>query len=230
MLKLVLRHRLKVALVLLALVAAVVVAVLWGPNVGMADLLRAKDEVLGWLRDTPAAVVTVAIAVLPLAGFPISPLLILAGLAYGGPVGMLIGVAGVALNNALGYGIAAWLREPVRRWLERRGMRVPVVQRGDYVKVVLLFRLTPGVPAFLQNYVLGLSGIPFWTFFWVSLPPQLVTVAGFVLTGGALFEGEWGVIVLGVSLLIVFGIVGRLIHSHRKKKELTDAAADTDAP
>ncbi len=227
MLKLVLRHRIKIAVVLLLLVALVVGITAWGVPFSIQDIVRSKDVVLGWLEDTHPAFVVAAIALLPLVGFPISPLLILAGMAYGEGVGMLVGAAGVALNNAFGYGIAAFFREPVRRWLGERGVHPPEVEQGDYAKVVLLVRVIPGFPATLQNYLLGLTRIPFWTFFWVSLPPQLVIVAGFVVTGGALFEGQWGLIILGISLLLVFGIVGRLIQSHRKKK-LSENATDTD--
>ena len=228
MLKLALRHRIKLALALLLLVAAVAGVVVWGWPFSLDDLFVAKDKVIAWLEETNPVFVLLAIAVLPLIGFPISPLLILAGMAYGGTVGMLVGSAGVALNNTLGYWIAALFRRPVRRWLQQRGVKVPEVEPRDYIKIILLFRLTPGLPASVQNYVLGLARIPFWLFFWLSLIPQLVIVAGFVLTGGALFEGQWGVILLAVSLLVVFGIVGRLVQEHRKKKTAQDADTAED--
>jgi uncharacterized membrane protein YdjX (TVP38/TMEM64 family) len=229
MLKLVLRHRIKIALAVLVMAAGVLGVIYWGVPFSLRDADHAKDVTLAWLEEANPVFLLLAIAVLPLAGFPISPLLVMGGVVYGETVGMLVGAGGVALNNVLGYWVAAWLREPVRGWLERRGVNVPEVSRGDGYKIVLLLRVTPGLPATVQNYVLGLSGIPFWTFFWVSLPPQLVIVAGFVLTAGALFEGQWGLIILGVSLLLVFGIVGRLIHSHRKNTSAAHAA-EPDQP
>ncbi|MGE9293966.1 MAG: TVP38/TMEM64 family protein [Puniceicoccales bacterium] len=224
MLKLLLRHRIKVALALLLGVAAVAGVLVWGVPFGLDEVMRAKDAILAWLEGTHPALMVCAIGFLPLIGFPVSPMLILAGIAYGGVVGLAVGVGGIALNNALGFGIAAWLREPVRAWLEKRGVRVPEVEPRDFVKVVLLFRIVPGFPATFQNYILGLTRIPFFTYFWVSLIPQVIVVAGFVLTGGALFEGRWGVVLLGVSLLLVFGIVGRLMQEHRKKNTLNNGA------
>lgn len=220
MLKTLLRHRIKLALIaLLGASVAVVGIILWEEQYNLEDVLRLKNETLAWLKGTHPAIVLASIALLPLFGFPVSPLLIIAGVTYGGTGGMVVGTVGMALTNTLGYAIAARLRGPVQIWVERKGITVPDIPPRDYVKIVLLFRVTPGFPVTFQNYLLGLARVPFNTYFWVSLPPQLVTVAGFVLTGGALFEGKIGLVLLGVSLILVFAIVGRIVQQQLKKKQ-----------
>ncbi len=227
MLKLLMQHRLKLAAAaLFFVVLAVVGIVLWGEQFDLQEVLRQKQELEKWLEGAHPGILLVALAVLPLLGFPVSALLLIAGVTYGEVTGMVVSMLGLMLNNTLGYAIAAKLRAPVQTWVEKKGVKVPVVPPRDYTKIVLLFRITPGLPLCFQNYLLGLARIPFLTYFWVSIPPQLVVVAGFVLTGGALFEGKRGGILLGLSLILVFGIVGRIIHTQAKKKQndATDSA------
>ncbi|MEM8550211.1 MAG: VTT domain-containing protein [Verrucomicrobiota bacterium] len=226
-----LRHRLKTAaLVFFGLVVAALSIFLWKEEFNITDVLRAKDTVLVWLQGTHPLVIFAAIAFLPLAGFPVSALLIAAGITYGGTVGMVISVLGIAVNNTLGYAIAARLRGPIQRWVDRKGIRVPEVPAKDNARIVLLFRIAPGFPLTFQNYLLGLARIPFWTYFWVSLAPQLIFITGFVLTGGALFEGRWGTILLGASLILVLAIVGRILYGQHNRKPQDHAAEPIDAP
>ena len=231
MLKLLVQHRLKVAaLALLGMAAIAVGIVLWEKQFNVQDVLQRKDELLHWLQGTHPAILLAALALLPLFGFPVSALLIIAGLTYGPLGGMIVSMLGLMLNNSFGYAIAARLRGPLQRWVEKKSVRVPVIPPNEYVKIVLLFRITPGLPLCFQNYLLGLARVPFATYFWASVPPQLVVVAGFVLTGGALFEGKWGMILLGVSLILVFGIVGRIIQGQVKQKQTNHAADSTHTP
>jgi len=228
MLKLFGQHPIKFAFAFILGLGALVGMILWQEQFDMDDVIRLKDEALGFLQGTHPGLLLAAIAILPLFGFPVSPLLLLAGLAQDGEqnkmLGMFIGVVGIALNDALGYGLASWLRGPVQAWMDRREIKAPTIPANDAVKVVILFRVTPGFPLPFQNYLLGLARVPFFTYMWASLIPQIVIVAGFVLTGGAIFEGQWGVLLLGMSLIIVFSIAGRIIIQQRKKKAATQNA------
>jgi len=215
------QHRIKIALaVLLGLLAAAGI-LLWLAQYNMSQVMLMKDAFLAFLQDTNPLVLLAAIAFLPLVGFPVSPLLVIFGLALGKEWGLFLGMLGIALNDSIGYCIAAFFREPVKRWLEARNIKVPEIAVRDRVKIVILLRVTPGLPQAFQNYILGLAGVPFFTFLWASMIPQSVIVAGFVLTGGAIFEGKIGLILLGISLIIVFSIAGRIIQKQRKKRNAT---------
>ncbi|MEM9227905.1 MAG: hypothetical protein AAGA45_08040, partial [Verrucomicrobiota bacterium] len=68
-----LRHRLKTAaLLFLGLAVAALSIFLWKEEFNVTDALRAKDTVLTWLKGTHPLVILAAIALLPLAGFPVS--------------------------------------------------------------------------------------------------------------------------------------------------------------
>ena len=159
-----------------------------------------------------------AIALLPLIGFPVSPLLVAAGVAYDHATGLMIGISGMAVNDALGYWLASTvLRERVESFVEKRGWRIPVINEANTIKIVTIFRLTPGFPLPAQTYLLGLAKVPFFTYMWVSVLAQCIPVAGFVLTSGSIFEGSWGIVFIGVSLLVVMAIAARMITNHYGK-------------
>lgn len=168
------------------------------------------QAVLNDLSQLHPMVLWAMIALLPLAGMPLSLLLITGAAAYGWEAALLAGLLGIPINNILGFGIARYgFRQRVQAWLTRRGHAVPDVRREDNWKVIFLFRLTPGIPLMVQNYALGLSSIPpgpflFWSF-WAQLPLLL----GFVFTGGALFTGHYLLLILGVCLLLLLTLIGR---------------------
>lgn len=91
------------------------------------------------------------------------PLSVAAGLIYGGwALPMVLVAATVAAS--LSFLVARYLlRERVRRLIEARP-RISAVDRAvadEGWKVVLLLRLSPVFPFNLQNYVFGVTGVPF---------------------------------------------------------------------
>ena len=155
-----------------------------------------------------------AIVILPGFGFPASVLLLLAGAVW--PTNLwlssLIALTAVTLNilwtHSVSVGPAAvWVRRliPVRfhQWLS--------VRAENRWEVACILRLTPGIPLCVQNYALGLSGVPLRHSLGVGLPVQAVYVSGFVLTGGALFSGKTGLARVGLLLLVLGVVVVRLI-------------------
>lgn len=165
-------------------------------------------------------------AIIPLFGLPMSPLMLVAGL-YGPVEGMLYAMTGLALNNTLAYFLASrWMRGLVIRVLKKRDMKVPDVPAGEEIKIIALFRLTPGIPLPLQNYLLGMSSVRFWTYTLWSLLFQSIPVAAFVIFGGAIYEGKMGLILLAGILLVVMAIVGRLYLNAQKRKKRKVAQTD----
>lgn len=170
-------------------------------------------------------------ATLPVFGFPISLVYLSLGARFG-PVAGLGAVAAITLVHLLGTHLIARgvLREPLRRFIERRKHSVPEVPPGENAVVALMIMLAPGVPYFIRNYLLGLSGIPFRIYVWIALPVHLLR--SYV----ALFLGDFGgapsrngLIILGViyvTKLAIFALIAwRLRVRHlRKKKAAAEAA------
>ncbi|HQU08372.1 MAG: hypothetical protein B7X06_00110 [Verrucomicrobia bacterium 21-51-4] len=158
----------------------------------------------------------IALALLPALGMPISPICVLGAAIYGVPMALTFGFFGVVLNLLLTYFLSTQL---IRAWLvqflAKRGHHVWAVPAGDGWRAVLLVRFMPVIPVAVQSYLLGLAGVPFKPFFWVSLPIETLYMAAFVMTAGSFFEGNWTYFALGVSLLIVVVLFAQMIRHGR---------------
>lgn len=157
----------------------------------------------------------VALVILPGFGFPVSALLVLAGVIWGTSwSSCAIALLAIAFNMIWTHWLAAGpARALIIKWLGHRWERWKNLPRADLVKLACMLRVTPGIPLFVQNYTLGLLGVPMGVYLAISVPLQSLFVIGFVLTGGAVFEGRGGLAVAGLGVLIAALIVFRLIRS-----------------
>jgi hypothetical protein len=64
--------------------------------------------------------------------------------------------------------------------------------------------------------------VPFVSYLLISVPINGLFVTGFVFTGGAIFEGQIGVLILGISILIAAAIAVKMI-----RRRLYPAAANS---
>ncbi len=172
------------------------------------------DPVIQWLRDNPGWIF-LAIAILPAFAVPSSPLLILAGLVWGATwQACAIALTAVAINIIGSHLLAAG---PARRLLTRivgpRIARFRNLGTADQVRLVTIVRFTPGVPLCVQNYGLGLLGTPLRLSLALAIPTTGFHVCGLVLTGGAIFDGRLGLLILGLSVLIVATLALHLLRS-----------------
>jgi hypothetical protein len=53
--------------------------------------------------------------------------------------------------------------------------------------------------------------VPFVSYLLISVPINGLFVTGFVLTGGAIFEGQIGLLILGISILIAAALTIKII-------------------
>jgi uncharacterized membrane protein YdjX (TVP38/TMEM64 family) len=76
-----------------------------------------------------------------------------------------------------------------------------------------MIRITPGIPYPVQNVALGVMGLRFKTYLLASLPAQSLYTIGFIVTSGALFQGQAGLAISGVLLLIVIVLATRMLRN-----------------
>lgn len=203
----------------LTFVGACVAGVAWlthGPSF-VAAVWQAKDLLIGWCRTYPL-VMFAALVLLPAFGFPASALLLLAGAIWGSNwTSCALAIGATALNMSWTYLVAAGpARALIARLLGTRWDRWRSLGQKDRIRLAILLRVTPGVPLFVQNYVLGLLAVPFLPYILISVPINGVFVIGFVLTGGAIFEGHLGKAFFGVAVLVAAILVLRLLRSRSK--------------
>lgn len=200
----------------------------------LAEIQAHLHALIEWVAHLHPAVLLLAIAVLPCLGVPVSPMLVAGGLAYGIPIGLTIGFVGIALNDALAYLLAAF---PMRRFIEgllhNYGWKIPSIPKREETRVIIVFRITPGLPLPVQNYLLGLARVTFGKYLLLSLLAQSLPVIAFTVTGGSLFEGSWGLIILGVILIVAMTLIAKIAYGLygskvNLKERTTEHTEDTE--
>jgi uncharacterized membrane protein YdjX (TVP38/TMEM64 family) len=207
-------RRLALLAVAFALVAAAVLAVRSG---GPKVLWSSLD---GALREAGPFVFFAAMALLPAVGFPLMPFTLVAGPVFGPPLGVGApgagAVAAVAANVALSYWLAAAV---FRTWVLRLaawlGYRLPEMPAGTAWQLVTVVRLAPGLPFWMQSYLLGVVRAPFAAYLTLSTAIPALYIAMTITGGDALVRGR------GRTALLAFaglGFVAALVHLLRKRR------------
>jgi uncharacterized membrane protein YdjX (TVP38/TMEM64 family) len=180
----------------------------------MMELMEAVDPVLALLL----------MALLPLAGFSIGVVYVLAGVKFG-LVGGGLAIVAVTTVHLIGtHWIARSLLEKrLRRFLEKRNYRLPEAPEGAEISLAAMVALVPGPPYFLRNYALALSGIPLRKYFWVCLAVyttrSYVTLALGDLSSDPSRSGVyWLAGIVAVKLTICAFLIRRISRKHREMK------------
>lgn len=183
------------------------------------------SELVGVLERVNPALAVVLMAVLPLAGFSIGIVYVVAGLKFGLVWGGLV-IAGVTAVHLLGthWIVRGFLRGPIERFLERRGYRLPEFPAGAERSLAAMVALVPGPPYFLRNYALALSGIPLGKYFWPCLliytARSYVTLALGDLSGDPSRAGfVWLAGIFAVKIVICGLLIRRIRRKYFETKE-----------
>ncbi|MEM1222738.1 MAG: VTT domain-containing protein [Verrucomicrobiota bacterium] len=173
-----------------------------------------------FLENNPWALI-LAVATLPGIGFPASPILVLFGVVLGPRYGIInasiLAVAALGFCSTWSYVLSAGpLRGVLKKFIFKK-RELPALTKENAYRIGFILRITPGIPYALQNVSLGVIGLDFKTFLIVSLPIQSLYAVGFVVTGGAIFQGQTGLAITGFLLLVVAILVVRMLTSSSSK-------------
>ena len=159
-----------------------------------------------WKENASPIAYFTAMAVLPALGMPLTAFYIVAGAVFPLPWAILGSLTAVMVNFSICYVIArSGLQRILRQALQRFDYELPDFQHGaGALRFTLLVRITPGVPNFAKNYLLGVSGVPFSTYLAASTAVTLLYGIPSIVLGGSLFQHElvWTVVVVGVFALL----------------------------
>ena len=202
---------------------AVVAAGFWWLKIHDFSARLAIDDGIKALQSAGPLVFFGAMAILPAVGFPMSVFYLTAASAFGAQMGMggVIAASGaaIAINLAISYWLA---RYGLRPWLEqmisRTKYKIPVIAEAEQNQIILLVRITPGPPFFLQNFLLGLAGVRFGPFFWISWVINMLFASGFIFFGEAILHGKGKAALIGFSALLALGMIVHLLRRHYGKK------------
>ncbi|MDB6168044.1 MAG: associated Golgi protein [Verrucomicrobia bacterium] len=219
----------KINLAKLAVILALLAVIGWWA-VRQMDLSGVVDRSVAFFREAGPWPFFGAMALLPLLGFPISPFTLAAGPVFAPVLGLerviLFALLAVVANVALSYWIAARaLRPLVMRIVKSFGHTLPEIQPNATWPVILLIRIVPGPPFFLQNYLLGLARVPFGIYMLVSTVVPAAYLAAVIVFGDAFMRGDRRAMI-GAGL--IFLVAGAILHLTRRflarKKKGTERA------
>lgn len=188
------------------------------------DVRALLDDTLRLMREVGPWAFFAAMAVLPAAGFPLSPFWLSAGPVFGPELGLplVIVLAGTSLlvNLVLTYWLARYAFRPLLVWLVRKlGYELPQVAVADQTELTVLLRVTPGPPHCVQGYLLGLAGIPFRTYMLVSWPIAMAFGVVFIFFGDSLAQGRGKLTLLAFGGLLALAVGVRFLRKRMLSKK-----------
>lgn len=206
----------------------VVLFILFRMGYTIGDIKPAIDLGISYISEYP---VLVYLSILLVGGLPLplSPFLLLAGVLftnrYGLFVALMLCYSAMFLNMVWTYFLSAYpMRSVFERILLKFADKFPEIPEAHKSKVAMIIRITPGIPFFLQNYFLGVSRVPFVKYLLISVSIQLFYTTGFVVGGGAIFEGKAGLAIAAFSIFVILGIVLNVVRSKGKKTDSSTAS------
>lgn len=202
--------------------------------VAMVDLDSARETLrVGWLRlqAAPAPLYFAILSILLMLPVPASVLYVTAGPLYGIGPSLLWLPPALAVNTLLVHAIASGVLRPrIEAWMRRRGRSIPRPRSAsDETLLIVLVRVTPGIPYFVQSWTLGLAGVHRLRFLGLTLAIQMVYATGFVVLGRSAFEGDTGLALGALALIVVASLVARAVHARlRTAREAAQEAAGAE--
>jgi len=187
------------------------------------DVKGALEQGLALVRGAGPGVFFLSMALLPAFGAPQMAFNLAAGPLFsaqlGMPVVVLLSLAAILFNMALSYWMASHVMRPVlEALLKRLDYKIPQVQQGDETGLIVLLRVTPGIPFPVQNYLLGLARARFGRYLLLSFAIQGPLCAAFIIFGDALLHGKGKIALYGISAIAVLLVGTTLLRKHYGKK------------
>lgn len=187
------------------------------------DIKGAIEQGLTLVRSAGPAVFFLGMALLPAVGAPQMAFSLTAGPLFapqlGMPVVVLLALSAMAFNMVLSYWMASRVLRPVLEALFKRlGYKIPQVEKGDETGLIVLLRVTPGIPFPVQNYLLGLARASFGRYLLISLVLQGPLNAAFIIFGNALLQGKGKMAFILISVILALLAGTSLLRKHYGKK------------
>ena len=188
------------------------------------DLKNLVNQALALIREAGPVVFFIAMAILPAIGFPLLAFSLSAGPVFGERLGLwpviVYSLLAVTVNIALSYFLATRaLRPLLEKLFTYLGYKMPKAESGDATDLIVLLRVTPGVPFPVQNYLLGLAQVPFWKYLGFSTPIIGSFTVAVIYFGEAMLHGSGWNVLIGLSLIFALTAGTHLLRKHYGKKK-----------
>jgi uncharacterized membrane protein YdjX (TVP38/TMEM64 family) len=196
-------------------ILALVILLLVARGVDLKGLVQRGLELI---RSAGPVAYFTAMALLPAVGVPGTAFTLTAVPVFGPRLGtatvVLLALAALTVNMAFTYFLASrWLRPPLQWLVAKLGYRMPQVDMADANDLIVLLRVTPGIPFPVQNYLLGLAGVPFLRYLVISCLIQWPINVAIMLFSDALLHGKGR-----LAFLALMGLLALLTATHLVRK------------
>lgn len=185
------------------------------------------DAFESWRADAGPVPFFIALAILPCFGVPTTPFYILAGATFSPWINFWGITLSLALNVLLTYVIVrSFLRKGIEWLLRSAGYAIPKFAPKKALRFCILLKLAPGVPQFVKNYLIGLSGIPFGHFFLICFGITIWYAFAFVMLGDSIYDRDPAMALAALAVVGIVALVLFLLWRHLgKDKAIAQAAA-----
>lgn len=170
---------------------------------GTAIYFWDQDAFVAWKTNLNPWIFFLLMAVTPALGVPTSPFYVLAGVSFDPLLGLGGSAVAIAGNLVLVYALGhSGLRRIIDTLLEGREFQLPREAPKRPLQYTVLVKFAPGVPAFLKNYILVLSQIPFPLYFIASFVFSFAYALLFYVLGDSIEDRETGQGLTMLALII----------------------------
>jgi len=188
------------------------------------DLRALLDQGLALIRSAGPAAFFTAMVLLPACGVPMLAFSLPAVSLFAEKLGtvpvLIIAVLCMTANLTLTYALARrGLRPLLAKLVARLGYKLPQVEAGDATDLIVILRVTPGIPFFVQNYLAGLADAPFGRYMLVSCIIAWPMNVAIMLFGDALLHGKGRIALVSLSLMLALAAVTHLVRRHYGAKK-----------
>lgn len=213
----------KALLIKLALVAFVLVAGGLAVLAGL-DVKALVSQGLALIQGAGPVAFFAAMAILPGLGVPILTFDLTVGSAFterlGMPLVLALSLTAITFNLTVTYCLARWLLRPwLQKLIDRLGYRMPEAGGSDGTDLLVILRVTPGIPFLVQNYLAGLANIPFGRYLVISCLISWSTNTAFIVFGEALVKGKGSVVLVAVSAIVALLAITHMVRRHYAAKK-----------
>lgn len=233
MLRKTLAHRnVRIGLVLLLVAGLIGSWVAWKAGVDLASLKKAWTQLNDYLVRHPGALF-LALVFLPGLPIPTSALLFTAGVVWRHDPVMAVSLSmlAITLNLTWTYWLSAGPgRRLVEKMLAATAIQIPDLPRGDHLRLILVLKLTPGIPFFFQNYLLGFLRAPFMLYLPVSILCNGIIGTGLILSGVGVGDGNLKWAIWGISMIALGVVFTQLIRGWLAKKKKRVLVKELEEP
>lgn len=152
-------------------------------------------------------------------GFPVSWCYIFAGTAFGVAFGWTYCIFGIFTSSSIGFLASKWLLQKSQILKFEKFFKVDATKIKATYHANFFIRAVPGVPYFLQNFILTDIKTTYLMYISMTLLVQGPIAFAVIFLSASIAESTFLKIIMAVLLLIILILIHRLMLRHYCKKE-----------